>query len=165
MRHDRLLMRAVHGELNRWGRWVEARLDYEGYPRASATENFKMGDRTCEPGHRVLMLDMPVDVYATDSRVSRLPEELKRIVWTYYVFTLKPVGNAFTTWTFQEKAERLKVPRGTFKQMLYRAKAMIAGLDPNRPGTAESVQVGESVETPIIRPAARGLFSLRRKAN
>ena len=167
MSYDRQLMRGLNGELNRWGRWVESRLDWAGYPRSSAyaeslvelaalqkkrlTANGKQ-TRVISSGHRVLMLDMPTEIYAVDRRVTRLPEELQRIVWAQYVFILKNDG---TVWSFQEKAERLNVPRGIFKQMLYEAKLLIAGLTPNESKAQYPAEVGDSVKAPrFTRPAA-----------
>ena len=125
-RHDRLTMKAVHGELNRWGKWHEDHSDFQGYPTANILETYIGASRTGEPGHRVLMLDMPVGVWATHHRVLRLTEVLQEVVIAQYMHTTREDG---TYWTLLEKANRLNVSRETFSIRLHRAKRRVAGLD------------------------------------
>jgi hypothetical protein len=125
-RYDRVLMRAIHGELNRWGKWHEDHSDYQGYPTANILETYIGASRTGEPGHRVLALDMPDGVWATHHNVLRLSLDLQDIVIAQYMHTTKEDG---TAWTMQEKCLRLGIPRAIFSQKLHKAKRRIAGLD------------------------------------
>lgn len=125
-RYDRVLMRAVHGELNRWGKWHEDHSDYQGYPTANILETYIGASRTGEPGHRVLMLDMPEGVWATHHRVMGLPIAMQEVVIAQYMHTTKEDG---TSWTLLEKCLRLGISRATFSSWLHTAKRRIAGLD------------------------------------
>jgi len=125
-KYDRVLMRAIHGELNRWGKWHEDHSDYQGYPTANILETYIGASRTGEPGHRVLMLDMPVGVWATHHGVLGLTEDLQEVVIAQYMHTTKEDG---TVWTLQEKCLRLGLSREIFSQRLHKAKRRIAGLD------------------------------------
>jgi hypothetical protein len=123
---DRLLMRAIHGELNRWGHWIESHADYTGFPSANVLVTALMGCGGNQPGHRVLMLDMPVEIWATHHRVLELTEALQDAVIATFVVRLKDDG---TVWTWEEKCRKLGVDEGTMRRRIHRAKIRIAGLD------------------------------------
>jgi hypothetical protein len=123
--YERNLLRAVDGELNRWGKWHEARWDWSSYPKASATENFKTGERASQAGHRILMLDMPVGIWATHHRVMALEEELRELVSAWYIIRVKEDG---TAWTPREKSERIGIPLIEWRRLLRAAQMRIAGI-------------------------------------
>lgn len=124
-RYEQLERRALEGELNRWGKWIERHSDYEGYPRANILIAFLHGRGGGAAGHRILCLDMPTDVYSVHHRILMLTEALQESVWIYYVTRLKPDG---TLWTLQERCRRAGVAEEALKQRLKRARNKLLGI-------------------------------------
>ena len=122
---DNVTRRAIDGELNRWGKWVERHGDYEGFPRVNvlvaATEGH--GGGAC--GHRILCLDMPCEIYAVHGRVLRLSLEEREAVYAWYVIRVKEDG---TLWGLVEKCEKIGVNPQDLRTLVNRAKQRIAGL-------------------------------------
>lgn len=124
-KYDRLFRRALEGELNRWGKWIENHCDYEGYPGVNVLVGFLLGRGGGTAGHRILCLDMPTDVYAVHGRVVRLPEEQQEALWLYYVTRLKPNG---TLWTLPERCARAGVSEEDLKARLSSARERLLGI-------------------------------------
>lgn len=124
-RHERVYRKALDSELNRWGRWIERNMDYEGYPGTNVLEAFRTGRGGSEPGHRVLCLDMPIDVYTVHHRVIMLPDIYQEAVWIWFVPHLKDDG---TVWTVRERCDLAELNEDTLRQRLKRAKDRILGL-------------------------------------
>lgn len=124
-KYDRLFRRALEGELNRWGKWIETHSDYEGYPGVNILVAFLLGRGGGTAGHRILCLDMPTDVYAVHGRVVRLPEEQQEALWLYYVTRLKPNG---TLWTLTERCVRAGVSEHQLKVRLTSARERLLGI-------------------------------------
>lgn len=123
--YERLELRAIDGELNRWGKWVEEHSDFDGFPRSNILESYIGGDGGGTAGHRILCDEMPLGVWATHQRVLLLPPELQDAVSAYYVVRMKPDG---TLWTMAEKCLRLAVSERTLRDRLGQAKRRILGL-------------------------------------
>jgi len=124
-RHGRLYRRALECELNRWGKWIERNSDYEGYPGVNILIAFLMGRGGTHPGHMILCLEMPTDVYSVHARVLMLNELLQEAVWLYYVTRMKPDG---TLWTMQERCRRAEISEEALRQRLSRARRKLLGL-------------------------------------
>ena len=124
-RYDRLFRRALEGELNRWGRWVETHSDYEGFPGVNILVAFLMGRGGGSAGHKILCLDMPTDVYAVHGRIIRLPENQQEALWLYYVTRLKPDG---TLWTLDERCRRASVSSEDLRERLKAARDRLLGI-------------------------------------
>lgn len=124
-RYERLERSALEGELNRWGKWLETHSEFEGYPGVNILIAFIGGGGGGIPGHRILCLDMPTDIYATHGRVIRLPEAEQEAVWLKYVTRLKPDG---TLWTVRERCVKADISEDAFHQRLSRARSRILGL-------------------------------------
>lgn len=116
--HDRLLMRAAHHELDRWGKWIEEKSHYTGFASVSVIDNFG-GSEGREPGHVVLMVDMPAAIWRIHHRVVRVPEISQDTLLAWYVVRVKDDG---TLWTMEEKCRRLAVTPVAFRKRLQRAK-------------------------------------------
>lgn len=126
-KYDRLFRRALEGELNRWGRWIEIHSDHEGYPGVNILVAFLMGRGGGTAGHKILCLDMPTDVYAVHGRVIRLPEDQQEALWLYYVTRLKSNG---TLWTLEERCQRANVSQQELKSRLAAARERLLGITP-----------------------------------
>lgn len=124
--YERLYRKALDGELNRWGRWIERHSDYEGYPGANVLVAFLMGRGGSTPGDRILCLDMPTDIYSVHHRVLGLSEALQEAVWIWYVTRLKSDG---TLWTVEERCRIADISEETLRQRVKRAKNRILGLE------------------------------------
>lgn len=124
-RYDRLFRRALEGELNRWGRWVETHSDYEGFPGVNILVAFLMGRGGGSAGHKILCLDMPTDVYAVHGRIIRLPEDQQVALWLFYVTRLKPDG---TLWTLDERCQRARVTSEDLRERLKAARDRLLGI-------------------------------------
>lgn len=124
-RYDRLFRRALEGELNRWGKWIETHSDYEGFPGINILVAFLMGRGGGTVGHKILCLDMPTDVYAVHGRIIRLPEDQQEALWLYYVTRLKPNG---TLWTLEERCRRARVTEDDLKTRLRTARERLLGI-------------------------------------
>jgi hypothetical protein len=125
-RYERLERRALEGELNRWGRWIERNSDFEGYPGVNILVAFLMGRGGDSAGHKILCLDMPTDVYSVHHRVLMLTEALQEAVWIYYVTRLKPDG---TLWSVSERCIRVGLSEETLRQRLKRARNRLLGIE------------------------------------
>lgn len=123
--YERLLLRAIDGELNEWGRWIERHADFEGFPPANILETWIGGSGGGVPGHRILCLDMPVGIYATHGRVLRLSEEQRAAVEAWYIVRVKADG---TLWSLDEKCLRLGIAERTLRDRVRQAKLRILGL-------------------------------------
>lgn len=140
-RYEKLFRRALEGELNRWGRWIEKHSDYEGYPGVNVLEAFLMGRGGGSPGHKILCLDMPTDVYSVHHRILMLTDLLQEAVWIYYVTRVKPDG---TLWTLEERCRRASIAEGTLRNRLSEARAQLLGIT-NRSSTSVTCQVHSRV--------------------
>jgi hypothetical protein len=129
-KYDRLFRRALEGELNRWGRWIEIHSDHEGYPGVNILVAFLMGRGGGTGGHKILCLDMPTDVYAVHGRIIRLPEEQQESLWLYYVTRLKPDG---TLWTMDERCRRARVSPEDLRSRLRAARDRLLGITSDEP--------------------------------
>lgn len=127
LRYERLYLKAIHHELNSWGRWIERHSDYEGYPGLTNVEAFLNGRGGGQAGHKILCLDMPSEIYATHGRVIRLNETLQEAIWLFYVPRVKADG---TLWETREKCERAGIFESALYQRLHRAKRLILGIYP-----------------------------------
>jgi hypothetical protein len=129
VRESRLTLgerRELNRLLNRWGDWVEKHMDFDGYPSINILESY-IGSDLGAPGHRILCLDMPTDVYHTHQRVIRLPESEREAVWIAYVPRMKPDG---TVWPLRELVRLVNINDDAFHQRLSRAKRRLAGVLP-----------------------------------
>jgi hypothetical protein len=129
VRESRLTLterRELNRLLNRWGDWVEKHLDFDGYPSINILESY-IGSDLGAPGHRILCLEMPTDVYHTHQRVIRLPESEREAVWIAYVPRMKQNG---TVWSKHELMGLLDMDTDAFHQRLSRAKRRLAGVLP-----------------------------------
>lgn len=129
-RYERLYRKALECELNHWGKWIEKHSDYEGYPGTNILVAFLMGRGGGNPGHRILCLEMPVDVYAMHGRILMLNELMQEAVWLYYVTRLKTDG---TLWTVEERCSRIGISQEALWQRLSRARRKLLGLPEEEP--------------------------------
>lgn len=122
---ERYEMQGIHRELEQWGRWIEMRIDYEGYPSFSAgLQLISWGSGTYSD--RILCLDMPTHIYATHARVLRLPEHEQEAIWVWYVIRVKPDG---TIWPIEHKCKTVGgITEQALRQRVCRARRKIAGL-------------------------------------
>lgn len=123
--YERLYERALEGELNRWGNWIEKHSDFSGYPGINIIESFIGGGGGGIKGHRILCLEMPTEVYATHGRVLRLEEMEREAIWLRYVTRVKEDG---TLWTIRERCALAKITLEEFSKRLERAKEKILGI-------------------------------------
>lgn len=121
---ERYELQGINRELNEWGRWIELRIDYEGYPSFSAgMQLVALGGGT--PSDRILCLDMPTRIYATHARVLMLSEHERDAVWIWYVIRVKPDG---TLWPIEHKCRTVGISESAIRQRVSRARRKIAGL-------------------------------------
>lgn len=106
---------------------MERQHEHSGYPSMDTTARSREGDGGGTLGHRVLCLDMPDDVWATNARVMRLPEDLRQAVELVFVVVMKTPGTG-ELWTFAEKCSRLSLSQHVVRRRLNRAMYLIAGL-------------------------------------
>lgn len=129
VRESRLTLterRELNRLLNRWGDWVEKHMDFDGYPRANILESY-IGSDLGAPGHRILCLEMPTDVYHTHQRIIRLPQAEREAVWIAYVPRMKANG---TVWEVRDLLRLADIDTDAFHQRLSRAKRRLAGVLP-----------------------------------
>jgi hypothetical protein len=122
---DRHMRHAIDGELNRWGRWIERNAEYTGHPSINYLVAQLHGAGGGTPGHRVLCLDMPSDIYATHGRVLLLNESEQESVYLYFAVKLKPDG---TLWTVEERCRIYGIKEESLRRRLARARYKILGL-------------------------------------
>lgn len=122
---DNVTRKAIDGELNRWGKWMERHLDYTGHPSINAIVAQLYGAGGGTPGHRILCLDMPTGVYATHMRVLMLTESEREAVYLYFAVQVKEDG---TLWTVQEKCLIYGIKEESLRRRLARARYKILGV-------------------------------------
>lgn len=123
--YERLALRAIDGELNDWGRWIERHADFEGHPSANILATYIGGAGGSTPGHRILCLDMPDAIYATHGRVLLLTEALRDAICAWYIVRLNADG---TLIALAEKCLRLGIAERTLRDRVRLAKLKILGL-------------------------------------
>lgn len=122
---DSFTRRAIDGELNRWGRWIERHADYTGHPSVNAIVAQLYGAGGGTPGHRILCLEMPTGVYATHMRVLMLTENEREAVYLYFAVQVKEDG---TLWTAAEKCRIYGIKEDSLRRRLARARYKILGI-------------------------------------
>lgn len=122
---DSYTRRAIDGELNRWGKWIEKHADYTGHPSINAIVAQLYGAGGGTPGHRILCLEMPVSIYATHVRVLMLTEKEQEAVCLYFAVQVKEDG---TLWTAQEKCRIYGIKEDSLRRRLARARYKILGI-------------------------------------
>jgi hypothetical protein len=122
---DSFTRRAIDGELNRWGKWIERHADYTGHPGINAIVAQLYGAGGGTPGHRILCLEMPTGVYATHVRVLRLTEGEQEAVCLYFAVQVKDDG---TLWTVDEKCRIYGIKEESLRRRLSRARYKILGI-------------------------------------
>lgn len=80
---------ALEHKLNDWGHWLEARLDFEGYPQSDAVAAALDGAGGGTPGPRCIYLAMPDRLWSLHQRICRLPEHEHAAVVVWYVPTMR----------------------------------------------------------------------------
>jgi hypothetical protein len=118
--------RELNRLLNRWGNWVEKHWDFDGYPSTNILESY-IGSDLGAPGHRILCLEMPTDVYATHQRVIRLPEDERAAIWLWYVPVTKENG---TIRSIAERCEIAGITEENLRKRVSRGRQRIAGISP-----------------------------------
>ena len=106
----------VDAALERWGEWCERLMDGLLEPtRVNTIARLNEGGGS-QPGHRILCVDnVPRRVWLTNYYVLRLVESQREAVTAHYAFHLKLSG---AQWTMEEKAERLGISHGAFRERL-----------------------------------------------
>jgi hypothetical protein len=129
-RYERLERRALEGELHRWGRWQETKLGHdEGYPGVNILIAYLNGGGGGTPGHRILCLEMPTDVYSIHNRIIlKLNEEEREAVWLYYVPRVKRCGLVSTEWTLPAKCLLAGLSEEVVRKRTSRARSKLLGL-------------------------------------
>lgn len=122
---DSYTRRAIDGELNRWGKWIEKHVDYTGHPSINAIVAQLYGAGGGTPGHRILCLEMPTGVYATHMRVLMLTESEREAVYLYFAVQVKEDG---TLWTAPEKCRIYGIKEDSLRRRLARARYKILGI-------------------------------------
>lgn len=122
---DSYTRRAIDGELNRWGKWIERHADYSGHPSINAIVAQLYGAGGGSPGHRILCLEMPTGVYATHMRILMLTENEREAVYLYFAVQVKDDG---TLWTAQEKCRIYGIKEDSLRRRLARARYKILGI-------------------------------------
>lgn len=122
---DSYTRRAIDGELNRWGKWIERHADYTGHPSINAIVAQLYGAGGGVPGHRILCLEMPTGVYATHMRVLMLTENEREAVYLYFAVQVKEDG---TLWTVAEKCLKSGIKEESLRRRLARARYKILGI-------------------------------------
>lgn len=122
----RIEKRELNRLLNRWGNWMEQHGEYEGYSSVNILEAARGGRSV--PGHRILCLEMPDDVYHTHQRVLRLPDHEQEAVWLFYVPLMKEGGCIRSV---KERCEIAGINEEALRKRVYRAKLRIAGISPS----------------------------------
>lgn len=118
--------RVLMGELNAWGKWVELHWLHTGYPSLNILASH-LGGGGGIAGHRILCLEMPTGVYATNQRVLRLPETEQQAVHIRHVAVLKDDG---TVWPVHERCECHGISEEAYRKRLSRAYQRIMGIEP-----------------------------------
>lgn len=121
----RLALRAIHGDLNVWGKWIEEHADYHGFPRSNILESYIGGSGGGSGGHRINCDDMPDRLWVTHHRVLLLVPEQQDAVGAYYIVRVKPDG---TLWSLAEKCLVLGIAERTLRDHLRQARLRILGL-------------------------------------
>lgn len=121
---ERWERRGLDTELNRWGKYVEARLPREGYPSMDNLNRHIHGAGS-GAGHRILCDDMPPHIYAVHGRVIRLPAFEQYCIWLKFVFRTKDDG---TLWELEEKCRLIGQPLSDVKSALSSARNRILGI-------------------------------------
>lgn len=129
-RYERLERRALEGELHRWGNWQERKLHHdEGYPGLDILIAYLNGGGGGTPGHRILCLEMPTDVYSIHHRmILVLNEEEREAIWLYYVPRVKWCGLVCTEWSLPEKCEIANLTEEIVRKRASRARAKLLGI-------------------------------------
>lgn len=129
-RYEKLERRALEGELHRWGRWQESKLGHEeGYQGINILIAYLNGGGGGTPGHRILCLEMPTDVYSVHQRmILVLNEEEREAIWLYYVPRMKWHGLVCTEWMLAEKCERAGLTEVIVRKRASRARAKLLGI-------------------------------------
>lgn len=119
--------RELNRLLNRWGNWMEQHGEFEGYPSVNILEAAR-GGRGGVPGHRILCLEMPTDVWSTHQRILTLPRHEQQAIWLFYVPLMKEGGRIRSV---RERCEIAGINLEALRKRVYRAKLRIAGISPS----------------------------------
>lgn len=118
--------RELNRLLNRWGGWMEKHGEFQGYPSVNILEAARQG-RGGVPGHRILCLEMPTDVWVTHQRVLTLPKHEQEAVWLWYVPVMRADGRIRS---IRDRCELVGIPEDTVRKRVSRARQRIAGITP-----------------------------------
>lgn len=118
--------RVLHGELSRWGDWIDRNSDYEGYPGCNILAAYIGGSGGDKRGHRILCRDMPASIWATHARIVLLQEEEQEAVWLLYANRLREDG---TLRPLEEKLRVAKISLADHRAMMASARRKIMGID------------------------------------
>lgn len=123
---ERFALRGLEGELHRWGRAMFRHSEHDGTPGANLLETFIGGSGGGIPGHRVLCLDMPTELYVVNMRILTTLTEIEQdVILVWYAVPPKEDGNL---WSDQEKADKLEMSVEDLRRHRRTAKRRILGL-------------------------------------
>lgn len=135
-------VRHINSLLESWGRWIERHADQVGYPSQAAIAGvidtngefnwFRVRQFTAKGhsslifgGHRILCIDMPERIRATNIMVNRLSDEQYDAVLAEFGLGVRDDGLRYSR---ADKARALGVTVPAFEMRLTRAKERIADL-------------------------------------
>lgn len=119
--------RAVESDLKRWGYWNGRLLAADGYPPEEVVSRLKAG-YSGRPGHRVLIPDMPADVWPINAVIAGLPDVLREVLIARYCLPPKHVydrnGKLYTVtrYEIEELAEVIGISTSEYRRRLTEAK-------------------------------------------
>lgn len=120
--------RALDGELNRWGKWIERYWDSNPYSALNILASHLQGSGGTLPGSKILCLEMPTGIYAVHVRILRLHYKLQEAVWLRFAIRVAPDG---TLWSEEERCLKLGISERTFRRRLEHARKKLLGLPSN----------------------------------
>lgn len=105
---------------------MEQHGEFEGYPSVNILEAAR-GGRGGVPGHRILCLEMPTDVWSTHQRILTLPKHEQEAVWLWYVPLMKDHGLIRSV---KERCAIAGITEEALRQRISRARRRIMGISP-----------------------------------
>lgn len=118
MRGRTLEQSVVHSDLTYWGYWKGRQYAANGYSPMNTLSQIMSGVGG-HPSHKILCLDMKPRAWQINSRVIRLPEELRAVLVARYCLPCKADGQPYQ---ICELAPILGISESLYRHRLTRAR-------------------------------------------
>lgn len=120
--------RHLRHRLTRWGYFIGLQAAADGYPPASTITRIMMAPAPGKPSSKILVRDLPPDVWRMHFVIKALPEHLQEALLAHYALPPKETPSGVIMRTGRDLANLLGISHDAYRGRLKRAHRKLGQL-------------------------------------